>query len=201
MSRIRSWAPAVVVILMLAIASMATAESDSGANLRQLAKDLQTGMDTLKTNLASFDTAGSAPTTGTENVEGVPLKVTRYKDKDGNTLKVYTDASDIVVQKKLISSNNGPVLAIEYNPDGSIAKETIFEPIGLKTETIVYNSDGTKTITVVDASLKEDNTLTYKVDSNGVEIPGSATITTSPGLPEGYVYCQNTGQYQEASPA
>jgi hypothetical protein len=43
--------------------------------------------------------------------------------------------------------------------------------------------------------LATDNTLTTKVDKNGNVI--SKEISTTPGLPPGAVYCQNTGQYQE----
>ena len=71
-----------------------------------------------------------------------------------------------------------------------------FEPFGLKKYTEIINSDGTKTEIVQDASLASDNTLSTKVDSSGNVI--SKEISTTPGLPAGAVYCQVTGQYQEA---
>jgi hypothetical protein len=166
-----------------------------------LAEDLRIKMENMDNMQANFDKAGSTVTTGKENVSGVQLNVTSYKDKDGNILKVYTDSSGSVVQETLISAESGAVLTVEYNEDGTVAKETIFEPVGLKMETIVYNSDGTQTVTVIDASLPDSNTLTYQVDANGDEILGSATVSTSPGLPEGYIYCTNTAQYQEAASA
>lgn len=199
---VKKAAVGVVVFMMLAIAQVAfAADQDPTALLKQLDKNLQVVTVDMKDKLANFDKAGSTVTTGKENVAGIQMDVTIYKDKNGNILKIYKDPNGNDAQIKLISAGNGPVLTIAYNPNGSVAQEETFQPIGMKKETVVYNSDGSKTIVVQDASLTSDNTMTYQVDKNGNEIPGSATISTTPGLPPGSVYCQVTGQYQEAKPA
>jgi len=205
------WAAIAAVFVIVAITQMAfAANQDTSVYLKQLDKDLQNATVDLNDKLAHFDKAGSTVTTGKENVSGMRLNVTTYKDKSGYVLKIYAapngkDLTVLAVQPnamvKLISPASGPVLTITYNPDGTIAKEETFEPFGLKKMTVIYNSDGTKTVIIQDASLATNNTLTYQEDQNGNVVPGSETISTTPGLPPGSVYCQNTGQYQEAKPA
>ncbi len=199
---VKKLAASAVILMMVIIGQMAFAAAQNpAASLEQLDKDLQAVNADMKDKLANFDKAGSTVTTTTENVAGMQLEVTIYTDKNGNILKVYKGPNGKDALVKLISSGSGPVLTITYNPDGSVAKEETFQPFGLKKETIIYNSDGTKTVVVQDASLASDNTLTYQEDKNGNVVPGSKTVSTTPGLPPGAVYCQTTGQYQEAKPA
>jgi hypothetical protein len=199
---VKKLAASAVIFMMVIIGQMAFAAAQNpAASLEQLDKDLRAVNADMKDKLANFDKAGSTVTTTTENVAGMQLDVTIYTDKNGNILKVYKDPNGKDAQVKLISSGSGPVLTITYNPDGTVAKEETFQPFGLKKETIIYNSDGTKTVVVQDASLASNNTLTYQEDKNGNVVPGSKTISTTPGLPPGAVYCQTTGQYQEAKPA
>ncbi len=199
---VKKLAASAVILMMVIIGQMAFAAAQNpAASLEQLDKDLQAVNADMKDKLANFDKAGSTVTTTTENVAGMQLEVTIYTDKNGNILKVYKGPNGKDALVKLISSGSGPVLTITYNPDGSVAKEETFQPFGLKKETIIYNSDGTKTVVVQDASLASDNTLTYQEDRNGNVVPGSKTVSTTPGLPPGAVYCQTTGQYQEAKPA
>jgi hypothetical protein len=199
---VKKLAAGVVLFMMVIIAQVAfAADQDPAVLLKQLDKDLRAASTDMKDKLANFDKAGSTVTTAKENVAGMQLDVTIYKDKNGNILKIYKDPNGKDAQVKLISAGNGPVLTLSYNPDGSIAKEEIFEPFGLKKETITYNPDGTKTVVVQDASLATTNTLTYQEDKNGNVVPGSMALSTTPGLPPGAIYCQTTGQYQEAKPA
>jgi hypothetical protein len=201
MTGVRKWAAIAVVFMIVAITQMAfAADQDPSVHLKQLGKDLQNVTVDLKDKLAHFDKAGSTVTTGKENVSGMQLDVTTYKDKSGYVLKIYAAPTGKDAMVKLISPASGPVLTITNNPDGTVAKEETFQPFGLKKLTVIYNSDGTKTDIVQDASLAANNTLTYQVDANGNVVPGSATISTTQGLPPGSVYCQVTGQYQEAKP-
>jgi hypothetical protein len=202
MTGVKKWAAIVVVFMMVAITQMtfAAGPDPSVYLLKQLDKDQQSVTVDLKNKIASFDKAGSTVTTGKESVSGMELDVTTYTDKNGNVLKVYKSPNGKDAMVKLISPGSVPVVTIAYNPDGTVAKEETFQPFGLKKETVIYNSDGTKTITVQDASLAANNTLTYQEDQNGNVVPGSETISTTPGLPPGYDYCQVTGQYQEAKP-
>jgi len=201
MTGVRKWAAISLVFMILAITQMAfAADQYPSVHLKQLGKDLQNVTINLKYKLAHFDKAGSTVTTGKENVSGMQLDVTTYTDKSGYVLKIYAAPTGKDAMVKLISSASGPVLTITNNPDGTVAKEETFEPFGLKKETVIYNSDGTKTVVVQDASLASNNTLTYQEDQNGNVVPGSETISTTPGLPPGSVYCQVTGQYQEAKP-
>jgi hypothetical protein len=199
---VKKLAAGVVIFMMVIIAQVALVPAqDNAALLGQLDKDLQVVNADMNDKLANFDKAGSTVTTEKENVAGMMLDVTIYTDKNGNILKIYKDPNGKDALVKLISSGTGPVLTITYNPDGSIAKEETFQPFGLKKLTTIYNSDGTKTVVVQDASLASMNTLTYQEDKNGNVVPGSKTISTTPGLPAGAVYCQETGQYEEAKPA
>jgi len=201
MKGVRTLAVGMVFLMVVAMAQVAFAADQNPADLlKQLDKSLQTVNADMKEKLANFDKAGSTVTTGKESVAGMQMDVTTYTNKNGDILKIFKDPNGKNAQVTLILNGNGPVLTITYNPDGTVAKEETFEPIGLKKLTVVYNSDGSKTVVVQDASLATNNTLTYQVDKNGNEVPGSATISTTPGLPKGAVYCKTTGQYQEAKP-
>ena len=144
----------------------------------------------------NFDKAGSNVTNLQVTENNITYRVTVYQDKKGHILREFRSPDGKLARSMTISPGNGPVLTITYNPDGTAAKLETFEPFGLKKYTEISNSDGTKTEVVQDASLATDNTLTIKVDPNGNVI--SKDISTTPGLPPGAVYCQNTGQYQEA---
>ena len=204
MTGIKKAIAAVTILVLLAVSQMAIAAAQSAANqnpavyLNELQDSMQDVAKDMLSKTANFDKAGSTVTETTENVAGIMLRVTVYKDKNGNLLKIYYDPNGNIAQTVTISAGQGPVLTVTYNPNGTVAKEETFLPVGLKKYTEVINSDGTKTVIVQDASLSNNNTLTVQVDQNGNEIPGSAEISTTPGLPEGAVYCQTTGQYQEA---
>jgi hypothetical protein len=144
-----------------------------------------------------FERAGSNVTKMQVTENNITYSVTAYENKHGTILREFFGPDGTLAKSLIISPGNGPVLTITYHPDGTIAKLETFEPFGLKKFTQINNSDGTKTEIVQDASLATDNTLTMKVDKNGNVIAGSKEISTTPGLPPGAVYCQNTGQYQE----
>jgi hypothetical protein len=151
--------------------------------------------DLLAKNV-NFDKAGSNATTTQVTENNITYTVNVYQAKNGSILRVFFGPDHKLARSMIISSGNGPVLTITYNPDGKVAKLETFEPFGLKKYTEISNSDGTKTVVVQDASLPTDNTLTIKEDANGNVI--SKDLSTTPGLPPGAVYCQVTGQYQEA---
>ena len=145
---------------------------------------------------ANFDRLGSNVTNVQVTENNITYRVTVYRDKNGSILREFRDPDGKLARSVTISPGNGPVLTINYSPDGTVARLETFEPFGLKKYTEIINPDGTKTEIVQDASLASDNTLSVKVDSNGNVL--SKEISTTPGLPAGAVYCQNTGQYQEA---
>lgn len=196
---------AVLVLLVIAQAAMgadqppASGATNSTAHLQDVVKQQVNVTKDMKDKMASF--SSSVINNSKENVAGLMLNVTISTDKNGNVLKTYYDPNGKIAMTKLISAVNGPVLTITYNPDGTVQSEKTFEPIGLLTYTVIHNSDGTKTVTVQDASLPKDNTLTFQLDVNGIVVPGSERLSTTPGLPAGATYCQHTGQYEINGPA
>jgi hypothetical protein len=196
---------AVLVLLVIAQAAMgadqppASSAENATAHLQDLLKQQVNVAKDMTDKMASF--SPSVVNNSKENVDGLLLSVTISKDKNGNVLKTYYDPNGKTVETKMISAGNGPVLTTTYNPDGSVQSEQTFEPVGLVTYKVIHNSDGTETATVQDASLPNDNTLTYQVDTTGNVVPGSEKLSTTPGLPPGSTYCQNTGQYELNGPA
>ena len=202
MTRVKAISACMIVLVLLVLCQAAWAQ-DQTANLAKnvtILEELQTRMKVEQANLlaknANFDKAGSNVTTTQVTENNKTFSVTVYQDKNGSILRVFIGPDGKLAKSMIISPGNGPVLTITYNPDGTAAKVETFEPFGLKKYTEISNSDGTKTEVIQDASLSSDNTLTIKVDANGNVI--SKDISTTPGLPAGAVYCQVTGQYQEA---
>jgi hypothetical protein len=192
-----------MIILVLLVLSQAAWTQDQTANLAKnvtILEKLQTKMKAEQADLlgkiASFAKADSNLTNVQVTENNTTYSVTVYRDKNSNILREFLGPDGKLARSMIISPGNGPVLTITYNPDRTVAKVETFEPFGLKKYTEISNSDGTKTEVIQDASLPSDNTLTIKVDANGNVI--SKEISTTPGLPAGAVYCQVTGQYQEA---
>jgi hypothetical protein len=203
---VRSLAAGIAVLVLLVIAQVAmgadqppaSSTENATAHLQSVMKQQVNVTKDMLDKMASF--SSSVVNNSKESVAGIMLNVTISKDKNGDVLKTYYDPNGKIVETKMISAGNGPVLTIAYNPDGSVQSEKTFEPIGLVTYTVIHNSDGTKTATVQDASLPNANTLTQQVDTTGNVVPGSESISTTPGLPPGATYCQNTGQYEQTGP-
>jgi major membrane immunogen (membrane-anchored lipoprotein) len=191
-----------VILVLLVLSQAAWAQNQAKNQTEKVAslEELQTRMKVEQADLlgknVNFDKAGSNVTNLQVTENNITYRVTVYQDKNGHILREFRSPDGKLARSMTISPGNGPVLTITYNPDGTTAKLETFEPFGLKKFTEINNSDGTKTEVVQDASLATDNTLTIKVDANGNVI--SKDISTTPGLPPGAVYCQNTGQYQEA---
>lgn len=76
-----------------------------------------------------------------------------------------------------------PVTDTTTNPDGSIAKEVTFDTAGCSKRTVTNNADGTKSVLTQACSLAANNALSYQLDQNGVLIPGSKNISTTPCVP------------------
>jgi hypothetical protein len=191
-----------VILVLLVLSQAAWAQNQAKNQTEKVAtlEELQTRMKVEQADLlaknVNFDKAGSNATTTHVTENNISYTVNVYRDKNGSILRVFFGPDHKLARSMIISSGNGPVLTITYNPDGTTAKLKTFEPFGLKKYTEISNSDGTKTEVIQDASLATDNTLTTKVDPNGNVI--SKDISTTPGLPPGALYCQNTVQYQEA---
>ena len=191
-----------VILVLLVLSQAAWAQNQAKNQTEKVAtlEELQTRMKVEQADLlaknVNFDKAGSNATTTQVTENNITYTVNVYQAKNGSILRVFFGPDHKLARSMIISSGNGPVLTITYNPDGKVAKLETFEPFGLKKYTEISNSDGTKTEVIQDASLATDNTLTIKEDANGNVI--SKDISTTPGLPPGAVYCQVTGQYQEA---
>ena len=191
-----------VILVLLVLSQAAWAQNQAKNQTEKVAslEELQTRMKVEQADLlaknVNFDKAGSNATTTQVTENNITYTVNVYQAKNGSILRVFFGPDGKLARSMTISPGNGPVLTITYNPDGTVAKLETFEPFGLKKYTEIKNSDGTKTVVVQDASLPTDNTLTIKEDANGNVI--SKDISTTPGLPPGAVYCQVTGQYQEA---
>lgn len=200
MTRVKSISACLAILVLLAISQLAWAQGPENQTENvALLEENQTRMQGVQADMLaeteSFDRAGSNMTTTQVTEGGVTYNVTVYVNNDGTILREFFGLDGILVKSLTISPGNGPVLTIIYHPDGTIAKLETFEPFGLKKYTEIYNSDGTTTEIIQDASLPNANTLTTNLDQNGNVI--SKEISTTPGLPEGAVYCQNTGQYEE----
>ena len=191
-----------VILVLLVLSQAAWAQNQAKNQTEKVATldELQTRMKVEQADLlaknVNFDKAGSNATTTQVTENNITYTVNVYQAKNGSILRVFFGPDGKLARSMTISPGNGPVLTITYNPDGKVAKLETFEPFGLKKYTEISNSDGTKTVVVQDASLPTDNTLTIKEDANGNVI--SKDLSTTPGLPPGAVYCQVTGQYQEA---
>jgi len=191
-----------VILVLLVLSQAAWAQNQAKNQTEKVAtlEELQTRMKVEQADLlaknVNFDKAGSNATTTQVTENNITYTVNVYQAKNGSILRVFFGPDGKLAKSMTISPGNGPVLTITYNPDGTVAKLETFEPFGLKKYTEISNSDGTKTVVVQDASLPTDNTLTIKEDANGNVI--SKDLSTTPGLPPGAVYCQVTGQYQEA---
>jgi hypothetical protein len=192
----------VAILVLLALTQFAWAQDQPKNQTEKVAslEELQTRMKGVQADMLGkiehFDRAGSNETKMQVTENNITYSVTVYTNKTGTILREFFGPDGILAKSMIISPGNGPVLTITYHQDGTVAKLETFEPFGLKKYTQINNSDGTKTEIAQDASLATDNTLTTKVDQNGNVI--SKEISTTPGLPAGAVYCQNTGQYQEA---
>ncbi len=202
MIRVRVIIACTTILVLLALSQAAWAQNQTMNQTEKVAslEKLQTRMKAEQADLlgksTNFDKAGSNVTNVQVTENNITYSVTVYRDKNGSMLREFRGPDGKLAKTITISPGNGPVLTITFNPDGTKAKIETFEPFGLKKYTETINSDGTKTEIVQDASLAGDNTLTIKVDSGGNVI--SKEISTTPGLPAGAVYCQVTGQYQEA---
>lgn len=206
MTRVKAISAYMVILVLLVLSQAAWAQNQAKNLTEKVAslEELQTRMKVEQADLfgknTNFDKASSNLTNVQLTENNTTYSVNVYRDKNGSILREFFLGPDHkLARSMIISSGNGPVLTITYNPDGKVAKLETFEPFGLKKYTEISNSDGTKTEVIQDASLPTDNTLTIKVDANGKVI--SKDISTTPGLPPGAVYCQNTGQYQEAKKA
>jgi hypothetical protein len=194
-----------VILVLLVLSQAAWAQNQAKNQTEKVAslEELQTRMKVEQADLlgknVNFDKAGSNATTTQVTENNITYTVNVYQAKNGSILRVFFGSDGKLAKSMFISSGSGPVLTITYNPDGKAAKLETFEPFGLKKYTEISNSDGSKTKVIQDASLPTDNTLTIKEDANGNVI--SKDISTTPGLPPGAVYCQVTGQYQEAKKA
>jgi hypothetical protein len=202
MTRVKAIIACMIVLVLLAL-SQAAWTQDQTANLAKKVASLEAQQIRMKAEqadllekIANFDKAGSDLTNVHVTENNTTYSVNVYREKSGRILREFFGPDGKLARSMIISPVNGPVLTITYNPGGTIAKLETFEPFGLKKYTEISNSDGTKTEVIQDASLASDNTLTIKVDAKGNVI--SKDISTTPGLPAGAVYCQNTGQYQEA---
>ena len=202
MTRVKAISACMVILVLLVLSQAAWAQNQAKNQTEKVAtlEELQTRMKVEQADLlaknVNFDKAGSNATTTQVTENNITYTVNVYQAKNGSILRVFFGPDHKLARSMIISSGNGPVLTITYNPDGTVAKLETFEPFGLKKYTEISNSDGTKTVVVQDASLPTDNTLTIKEDANGNVI--SKDLSTTPGLPPGAVYCQVTGQYQEA---
>jgi len=202
MTRVKAISACMVILVLLVLRQAAWSQNQAKNETEQVAtlEELQTRMKVEQADLlaknVNFDKAGSNATTTQVTENNITYTVNVYQAKNGSILRVFFGPDGKLAKSMTISPGNGPVLTITYNPGGTIAKLETFEPFGLKKYTEISNSDGTKTEVIQDASLASDNTLTIKEDANGNVI--SKDISTTPGLPPGAVYCQNTGQYQEA---
>ena len=202
MLRVKGIGVCIAILVLLALSQAAWTQDQAKNQTKKVAslEELQTRMKVEQADLlaknVNFDKAGSNATTAQVTENNISYSVNVYRDKNGSILRAFFGPDGKLAKSMTISSGNGPVLTITYNPDGTTAKLETFEPFGLKKYTEISNSDGTKTEVIQDASLATDNTLTTKVDPNGNVI--SKDISTTPGLPPGAVYCQVTGQYQEA---
>ena len=202
MTRVKAISACMVILVLLVLSQAAWAQNQAKNQTEKVAslEELQTRMKVEQADLlaknVNFDKAGSNATTTQVTENNITYTVNVYQAKNGSILRVFFGPDGKLAKSMTISPGNGPVLTITYNPDGTVAKLETFEPFGLKKYTEIKNSDGTKTVVVQDASLPTDNTLTIKEDANGNVI--SKDLSTTPGLPPGAVYCQVTGQYQEA---
>lgn len=202
MIRVKSISACMAILVLLAFTHLAWAQDQPENQTEKVAslEELQTRMQGVQADMLGksehFDKLGSNVTTVQVTENNITYSVTVYQNKNGTILREFLGPDGILVKSLTISPGNGPVLTITYHHDGTIAKLETFEPFGLKKYTEIYNSDGTTTDIVQNASLPTDNTLTTKLDKDGNVI--SKEISTTPGLPDGAVYCQNTGQYQES---
>jgi hypothetical protein len=186
-----------IILFMGVLFIMALSQSAAAQNVTYL-EELQTKMQeeqaSLMESLQTFDKSGANVTYEQLTDGGKTYNVTIYKDKDGNILRELRDSDGNLYREVLISSGNGPILTVTYSEEGDVAKRETFEPVGLRKYTEIYDKDGSKEQIMQDASQKENNTLTTKVDKNGDII--SKEISTTPGLPDGCTFCRNTGQYE-----
>lgn len=202
MARVKSIGACVAILVLLAFTQFAWAQDQPENQTEKVAslEELQTRMKGVQANMLAerehFDRIGSNVTNIQVTENNITYSVTVYLNENGTILREFFGPDGVLVKSLLISPGNGPVLTTSYNPDGTIAKLETFEPFGLKKFTQINNPDGTTTEIVQDALLPTDNTLTTNVDLNGNVV--SKEISTTPGLPDGAVYCQTTGQYQES---
>ncbi len=202
MIRVKIIIACIAVLVMLTLTQAAWAQDQPKNQTEKVAslEELQTRMKGVQAEMlemnANFDKEGANVTRLQVTENNITYNVVAYKDKNGSILREFFGPDGVLSKSLTISPGNGPVLTITYNPDGTVAQLETFEPFGLKKYTEISNPDGSKTEIVQDASLSGDNTLTTKLDRDGNII--SKEISTTPGLPPGAVYCQNTGQYQEA---
>jgi uncharacterized protein YkuJ len=202
MTRVKVIIACTTILVLMALSQAAWAQNQTTNQTEKVAslEELQTRMKVEQADLlgrsVNFDRAGSNVTNVQVTENNITYSVTVYRAKNGSILREFHGPDGKLAKTMSISPGNGPVLTITYKPDGTMAKIETFEPFGLKKYTEIINPDGTKTEIVQDASLASDNTLTIKVDPSGNVI--SKEISTTPGLPAGAVYCQVTGQYQEA---
>jgi len=202
MTRVKVIIACTTILVLLALSQSAWAQNQTTNQTERVAalEELQIRMKSEQADLlgksANFDKAGSNVTNIQVTENNITYTVTIYQDKNGSILREFRGPDGKLAKTVSISKGNGPVLTITYGPDGTVAKIETFEPFGLKKYTEIINPDGTKTEIVQDASLASDNTLSTKLDPSGNVI--SKEISTTPGLPAGAVYCQVTGQYQEA---
>ncbi len=179
-------------LFLMALTQVAGAQNVT--YLEELQARMQAEQASLMNSIQTFDKAGATVTTEQITEGGKNYTVTVYKDKSGNILREVRDESGQLYKEVFITTGTGPVLTVSYDEAGNVAKRETFEPDGLKKYTEIYNPDGSKEEIVQDASEKENNTLTTKLNAQGQVI--SVEISTTPGLPEGCTWCQNTGQYE-----
>lgn len=162
-----------------------------------LLPDLQIEMETMMGTIE--------PAEGVQTIDGIEYNVVEYQDPvTGNILKMIYTTDGQLVKSELSDQNTGITLTTEYDENGNAVAQTIMTTTEdgsvWRSTTIQYNTDGTKTYTMIDYTESSDNKITALVRAGG-DIANrddiiSMTVETQPGMPRppSESTCPNTGQ-------
>ena len=130
MLRFRVAIACLTVLFFLAATSLAIGSDQSslGKDPMELQMGMQSDLAGILEKIAPFDNFNKADlnVTTEQMAECVNYTVTAYEEKNGDILKEYKTVDGKLAKAKFTSASNGLVLAVIYNPDGTIAKVEAF---------------------------------------------------------------------------
>lgn len=119
------------VLFFLAVTSLAIGsdQSSPGKDPKELQMRMQSDLASILEKIAPFDNFNKTGlnVTTEQMAECVNYTVTTHEEKNGDILRGYKTADGKLAKAKFTSASNGLVLAVIYNPDGTIAKVEAFE--------------------------------------------------------------------------